>query len=450
MRPSRPACLLAIMTFCFLFIGSPFVTMERQQELRVGICARNMVESGDWIIPDFQGQPRLRKPPLSYWMSASAMKLSGSQGVFAARFPTILAAVALVLVVLAAGRTWISPRGGLMAALLLASCIGFLRHGRLAETDITLTLFTTASILLVYRALEQRSLRHWIGAGLCMGLGILAKGPAALALPLLALGAYLLFVPSARQGFRPLGLLILLVLAAALAIPWYAAIHQFAQPAAGSQVGQELSALVKTEHRGNPAYYLYTLPIMLLPWGVFLPVALARMWQQRKRDSRLVFLLGWLGTSFLLLTLIPSKQAHYAVLLLPPAALVTGWHMQACSKRFVTGVVATVLALSLGYFYFVYPRVNGLSRVPDFLAAARSTTDEAPLVHVVGINSAVFDFYLGRHVHNIEDTAQAWKRARLGDAVVVIQRTDRSIDIAVAPLREQRSGDYTLRLYTKE
>ncbi|MFP6906548.1 MAG: glycosyltransferase family 39 protein, partial [Verrucomicrobiota bacterium] len=189
MRLRHPACLLAIMTFFFLFIGSPFFTMERQQELRVGICARNMVESGDWIIPDFQGQPRLRKPPLSYWMSASAMKLSGSQGVFAARFPTILAAVALVLVVLAAGRTWISPRGGLMAALLLASSIGFLRHGRLAETDITLTLFTTASILLVYRALEQRSLRHWIGAGLCMGLGILAKGPAALALPLLALGA---------------------------------------------------------------------------------------------------------------------------------------------------------------------------------------------------------------------------------------------------------------------
>jgi hypothetical protein len=53
-------------------------------------------------------------------------------------------------------------------------------------------------------------------------------------------------------------------------------------------------------------------------------------------------------------------------------------------------------------------------------------------------------------VHNIEDTAQAWKRARLGDAVVVIQRTDRLSDIAVAPLREQRSGDYTLRLYTKE
>jgi 4-amino-4-deoxy-L-arabinose transferase-like glycosyltransferase len=446
----RENLMLVLIALLLLVPGTAQLAMERQQELRVAICARNMVETGDWIVPNFQEQPRLRKPPLLYWMSASAMKLSGSKSVLTARIPALLAAMGLILVVAAAGRTWIGTRGGLLAGLLLASCIGFLRHGRLAETDITLTLFTTATVYLVYLALERRRLRYWIGGGLCMGLGILAKGPAAVAMPLLALGAYLSFVPSTRKGFRPTGLILLLALAALLAIPWYVAIHRFAQDAAGSQVSRELSALVKTEHKGNPAYYLYILPIMLLPWGVFLPIAIYRMWQVRKEDPRWLFLLGWLGSSFLLLTLTPSKQSHYAVLLLPPAALITAWYAQRFSLRTVKVVTAAVFGLSLVYFWLVYPRVNGLSRVPAFLTAARTTTDEAELIHVVGINSAVFDFYLGRHVHNTDDARQAWKRAGKGDAIVVIQKTSRLVETGVTPLRQELSGKYTLQLFTKE
>ena len=135
-------------------IGQP--VMQRQQELRVALCARSMVEGGSWLIPEFQGNPRLRKPPLMYWINAASFKLSGGNGSErSARIPSAIAALLLLLLIYQAGQRIYGGQAGTYAALVLTTSLLFIRHGRSAETDMTLGLFTASAVLLLNCAIKQ-------------------------------------------------------------------------------------------------------------------------------------------------------------------------------------------------------------------------------------------------------------------------------------------------------
>jgi len=125
----------------------------------------------------------------------------------------------------------------------------------------------------------------------------------------------------------------------------------------------------------------------------------------------------------ILLTLTVSKQRHYALMLLPPAA----WCLAGLRSRFqprpfplLLGLSAAIsMALCAG-IWFSEDAVNA-----RFLKQASAATPRENTLHVVGINSAVFDLYFGRHVENIDSAAAALGRAGPGDSVTVVQKRDR-------------------------
>src|SRR5207244_3815183 len=59
-------------------------------------AAREMLESGDWVVPTFNFKPRTSKPALLYWLQALAYQRFGINE-FAARLPSVLAGAAAVL-----------------------------------------------------------------------------------------------------------------------------------------------------------------------------------------------------------------------------------------------------------------------------------------------------------------------------------------------------------------
>ena len=435
--------------------------MERQQELRVAICARNMVESGNWIVPRFQEQVRLRKPPLNYWLVASLQKATGqTASPFWARIPGLLAGISLVLLVYVITSRLFSTTAGLWAGLCMALNYGFIRHARLAETDTTLTLFTTLAIFFVYLAFQGNRRFWWPLAGIAMGLGFLAKGPAALAMPMLAMFFYAVGVEEGRKNFSWVGLLLMLICAAVIAAPWYYTIHLFTQslPDDGGQISQELQdTFAKTKHPGTIFYYIYTLPRMLLPGGLLLPFATVAFFKKGAVYAERSFVAGWFVSSFLLLSVIASKQSHYAVLLLPVASILVGrWLAElrtAPVPRTLTLIAVVGALLTSIYAYGIYPRTEGLSKTPEFLSSLKKETHDARMIHVVGINSAVFDFYLGRHVHNIDHLGQAYQRAKPGDAIVAIKKHDTFVkgEIPTARAkRDEQTSEYRYLFYLKQ
>jgi 4-amino-4-deoxy-L-arabinose transferase-like glycosyltransferase len=178
------------------------------------------------------------------------------------------------------------------------------------------------------------------------------KGPAALFLPLAAAAAAAWVWAPARPGLRPSRLLVWTALCLLLAAPWYLLIMTHSTAAASADVTREMDALLRQSGHPGPFYfYLYTLPAMLLPWGLLIPFALIVSWKTARRRAGVRLLLAWFFSSLLLMSLVRSKQSHYATLLLPPAALLIGVFLDAALRSarryqaFKTGL--TIAAVTL-------------------------------------------------------------------------------------------------------
>lgn len=326
----KHTALLAALGAAFLFPALDRLVMSREQELRVALTARTMAQGGSWLLPEYLGQLRVRKPPLMNWLVAATFSATGSpSSAAAARLPSALAGIGLMLVIHLAATPFLGRRRAFVAALVAGTSLIFLRQARLAETDMLLALFTTGAALSGFYALTRPdALRAWWIAGLCAGLGFLTKGPAALILPLLAWTAFAVAFAKQRRAAAPqrawpiAGAFLAF---AAVALPWYAYIlHKVGDPVVQQQLQDEIArATSESFHPGPWYYYAYTTFHGLAPWSLLLPWALAWGWRRRHRPLPL-FALCWFATTFAVLSVLSSKQVHYTLLMLPPAAILTG------------------------------------------------------------------------------------------------------------------------------
>jgi 4-amino-4-deoxy-L-arabinose transferase-like glycosyltransferase len=166
-----------------------------------------------WLIPVFNGEPRVVKTPLAYWCVAALMKLGLPANEFSARLPSALASVALAVVVLALGRSMFSPPAAMIGALMLATSLAFVSWGRDARADMQMTLWMAAAMACVYWAMRQSASSRGhlllLLAWGCLGLANLAKQLAPLFV-LLPIALYLCWRTSCAgdDGDRPRRLLV--------------------------------------------------------------------------------------------------------------------------------------------------------------------------------------------------------------------------------------------------
>lgn len=132
-----------------------------------------------WLIPVFNGEPRLVKTPLAYWCVAGLFKLGLPANEFTARLPSALASIALAIVVLALGRSMFSSRAALLGALMLSTSLAYVSWGRNARADMQMTLWMSLAMACVFWAMNQSAARKkhllLLAAWGCLGLANLAK-----------------------------------------------------------------------------------------------------------------------------------------------------------------------------------------------------------------------------------------------------------------------------------
>ena len=151
-----------------------------QDEGRNAEVAREMAASGDYVLPHLNGLPYVDKPVLFFAATAAVMEVLGPTEL-AARTVPFLCTVATALLVEAG---WVAGIAAATAPLALA-------FSRIVILDSLLALLVTSALIAFHAAVEARSARRpnrlWtIVAWAAIGLGILTKGPVALAIPLLA------------------------------------------------------------------------------------------------------------------------------------------------------------------------------------------------------------------------------------------------------------------------
>ncbi len=300
-------------------------------------ATREMLRSGNWITPHFNGIPRFDKPILFYWLMAIAYRVSGASE-FAVRFWSALAGVALVLMLAWAARRWFGPPADLWTGVAFSTSMLTTLLARAAVTDMLLVLFVTGTMLGGIEALAapEGGGRGWARAAwLSMALAVLVKGPVGMVIPGMAFGATLWLLREIRPGLRRLVPWEGPVLFAAVAVPWYTAVWaangwSFIQ---GFIIKHHLTRFtgVISSHAGPLWFYLPVLLVGFFPWCAYLPGALWEVWRLARRRvagraaDRLVLTCGcWAAGVFVFFSLAGTKLPSYVFPAFPALALLVG------------------------------------------------------------------------------------------------------------------------------
>jgi 4-amino-4-deoxy-L-arabinose transferase-like glycosyltransferase len=330
------ACLAAVLLFPKL--SYPLVEPDEGRYAEIG---REMLHSGDWIVPKLNDRTYADKPPLLYWLVALSLRFFGTH-TWAARLVPAGAAFLTVLATFCLGSRTLGVRAGFLGAVALALMPGFVQSGRFLLTDGILTLFETVCLWTAYEACRGSRVRWswWITSAACCALGVLTKGPVApvtVAVPLVAF--FWLNKNSARP--RLLHWAVFAGLTCALAAPWYIAMIVRAPDFAWQFfIEHHLLRFFGPEYHEEPIwFYVPVVMVACLPWSLLL-IPLAQFLLNRAPDlgslrpGALGFLVLWAGWCLLFFSLSRGKLPTYILPALPAIGLLLGWYFDLMLFRF--------------------------------------------------------------------------------------------------------------------
>ncbi|HST31869.1 MAG TPA: glycosyltransferase family 39 protein [Chthoniobacterales bacterium] len=363
----------------FHILGTWSIPLIDRDEPRFAEASREMIERGDYVVPRFNNQLRLDKPPLAYWAQVASYKAFGEND-FAARFPSAVAAALIAISILAWGtrlRDAAPPqdrigsnRVGWWAAIIFTLSLQTFVHAKAAVADMWLVLFMTLAHwagweITVNREpqIAERKKWWWIFY-ISLALGFLAKGPIAWT-PLLTIGAMKFFArdiePStslrtglARRFKFGRGILLMLAIVALWGVPALIQTHgEFLRIGIGRHViGRSFSAM--ESHGSNSLgiyflllpFYFVTIFASFFPWSIKLPSLTKKLWRQHDKID--VYLICGAAVIFVIFTLIKTKLPHYTLPAFPLLALLAARHIE--SERFLkrAAIFAVCLYLALG------------------------------------------------------------------------------------------------------
>ena len=353
--------VLAVGGLAYLWQLGSFGLVDETEPL-FSEAARQMLVTGDWLTPYFNGVTRFDKPPLVYWLMAIAYAIVGVNE-WGARLPSALSAIALLALMLGVlqryglstphplqpndnGRapTLPLPEAGVQkwfCALGAVALTGLtplmLVWGRTGVSDMLLTACVGGAMLSFFAAYAAEGARaktwSYLAFYICLGLGVLAKGPVAVVLPGLGIGAFVLYVGQLRAVVREMRLLWGGLLLALLVVPWFVAVtlangQAYIDSFFGYHNFERFTAVV---NRHSAPWYFYFLIVLLgfLPFSVHLPLAIARLkvwkpalWRKQPRSAQLgPFVFWWFASIFVFFTVAVTKLPSYVLPLMPAAAI---------------------------------------------------------------------------------------------------------------------------------
>ncbi len=354
-RPRTSTEILTLIGFCafLFFFGLASFGLVGADEPRYAQIAREMLGRHDWITPVLNGKPWLEKPVFYYWSAMVSYSLFGVSD-WAARLPSPVLASALV------GAVWgfmrrFCPGAQLDAALITASCAATIGFGRGASTDMPLSALLTMGML-TWWTWWRTERKAWLAVFyLLIGLATLAKGPVAPVLTGAVILVYALTKRDARTISRTLwwpGIALYL----ATALPWYIAVQarvpEFVRVfVLEHNLGRYASNMF--QHRQPFWYYGPVLLLSVLPWVVFIAVAVVQAirgcWRRvqagQPTDCDLrVFLLVWAAVPVVFFTFSGSKLPAYILPSVAPLGMLVADFVR---KRIETGGRASLVLVGL-------------------------------------------------------------------------------------------------------
>jgi 4-amino-4-deoxy-L-arabinose transferase-like glycosyltransferase len=331
-RALIPCLLAALLAGGALLYRLDGYALLEPDEGRNAEVAREMAATNDYFLPQLNGLPYVDKPVLYFAAGALAMEILGPTEL-AARLPSVVFTLLTLLVVAWFAHRLYGPRGAWLAGIAYVASPFTLAYARTVIMDSAVTLWMVAAMVAFYCAIAgngkretgneppARSTTIWSVAGWgAIGLGVLTKGPIALAVPLLVVVPFGLWRRRLSAILDPLGLIVFL----AVVLPWVFAVSGRVPDFLHYALVVETAQRLTTGALGRTESWWYFLPIVVgaaLPWSILVLAGLKRPARGAPLDPRTVLLVSWIAIPLLFFTLSQSKRPQYVLPLVPAWAL---------------------------------------------------------------------------------------------------------------------------------
>lgn len=314
------------------------------EETRWATAAREMLLTGDWVVPRQQGQVFAERPPMTIWLMAVGGYLRGDVDAVAARLPSIVAVVLTSLVVFTYTRAFAARTAAVASALGYATFGQVVMIGRMGESEAVFALFVSASLLVWHVGYVKgwRPIVVWSVGFALAALGAMVKGPQAPAY----FGAITVVYLLSRRDWRYLlswqavvGGCLFLAIIAVWQVPFYRATNW--QTVVGVWAGLAGDRLRLSGMITHAFSYPAETFACLLPWSPML-IALARR-DVRARLSGQSAVVGFLVTAMLVayptVWFAAGARGRYFMPLYPLTAVLIGITIECCATA-ASGTVA--------------------------------------------------------------------------------------------------------------
>ena len=280
--------------------------------------SREMLRHG-WLVPHWNNQVWLEKPPLMLWITAAFFKVFGVNELWA-RMGSALSGVVLVGVL----HGWMEKRKGRLAAwlgtVILLSTIGFLRVCHVGETDVLLSLGCSIA-LIGLTGVDEQDARGWYFFWGGLAIAVMTKGAAGVVVPLA--GVVFAIVQRWRLdkfgkafGLGFIGFLLVVM-------PWHLAMYyMFGERFLAEYVGLHVLARATSQIEGHTSHWWYYLRVLLAtaaPFVVLYPVAVFDLWRRIELRAWVIFSL----VVIVFFTLVQTRLPHYIAPAYPTLAVIT-------------------------------------------------------------------------------------------------------------------------------
>lgn len=318
-------------------------------ETRYAAVAWEMHITGNWLVPHINGEPYSHKPPLLFWLINIAWLVIGAYDWVPRLVGVLIAFADLCLLQVLANNLWPDrPTLVKTATWLLLGCLTFTFFSTVLMFDLLMMATVLIALIGLVRA-ARGTPSAWGLFAVGVGLGLLAKGPAVF---LYLMPCALLAKWWARRAPIAIGwrwywhLLLATLLGIAIALIWaIPAIEQGGEEYRQMILwGQTTGRMARAFAHARPWWwYLPLLPVMFLPWTLWLPLwrQIPTIWRNTGLAER--FCVAWFAPGLLAFSLISGKQIHYLVPLFPALALLGASCLQQASQPSRLGKVLPVL-----------------------------------------------------------------------------------------------------------
>jgi len=377
-----PKILLVIAVMAFAVIIAFWTLSDgalNNHECFVSVTSREMLQSGDWIVPTFNGEIRLQKTPLCYWLVASIAKFTGKVDEFSTRLPSAFFAVLSAAAILYFATQWLGIGIGVLSTAVWVSSLAYVRYSHDAKPEMVLCSLVTICMLSFYSAINaqnrRRQVSYMLVFWLSFALAMLAKGPAPLLMVLPPLFFYFLVFrqwKKIKDTLPVIGVILFLL----IVLPWPVIVAAKAPQGWEIWKREFIDRFMGEYSTGHKPFWYYLMVTFLFaaPFSAFVPYAIAAPFRSiwGKKRPLMWYLWLWFIVQIAVMSVSGGKRQHYILPAFPAFSILAGiclydmiFELKVFKPKEVKilfiGHLIAIVAASAGLLYWVFTKMPSLT-----------------------------------------------------------------------------------------